>query len=137
MSPHQTYAAVKYVASGAPGLSNNRCGARTIIARETAELLVDHDPPVLGSTIGQRVGKVMTTLKFIEDHVGRVLDEIKNARPTRQSDEAAHYLHGPRLDSDRGHITQSEIDALFGQELGVAQHDPLAVDCTEGTFANR
>jgi chromosome partitioning protein len=34
----------------------NRCGARTIIARETAELLVDHDPPVLASTIGQRVG---------------------------------------------------------------------------------
>ena len=34
----------------------NRCCARTIIARETAELLVDHDPPVLGSTIGQRVG---------------------------------------------------------------------------------
>jgi chromosome partitioning protein len=34
----------------------NRCGARTIIARETAELLVDHDPPVLGSTIGPRVG---------------------------------------------------------------------------------
>ena len=34
----------------------NRCGARTIVARETAELLVDHDPPLLGSTIGQRVG---------------------------------------------------------------------------------
>jgi chromosome partitioning protein len=33
----------------------NRCGARTIIARETAEQLVDHDPPVLASTIGQRV----------------------------------------------------------------------------------
>jgi chromosome partitioning protein len=34
----------------------NRCGARTIIARERAELPVDHDPPVLSSTIGQRVG---------------------------------------------------------------------------------
>jgi len=33
----------------------NRCGARTIIAHETAELLVDHDPPLLASTIGQRV----------------------------------------------------------------------------------
>lgn len=33
----------------------NRCGARTIIARETAEVLADHDPPVLASTIGQRV----------------------------------------------------------------------------------
>ncbi|TIQ75367.1 MAG: ParA family protein, partial [Mesorhizobium sp.] len=33
----------------------NRCGARTVIARETAETLADHDPPVLATTIGQRV----------------------------------------------------------------------------------
>ncbi|WP_027061104.1 ParA family partition ATPase [Mesorhizobium loti] len=32
----------------------NRC-ARTVIARETAETLADHDPPVLAATIGQRV----------------------------------------------------------------------------------
>ncbi|MDQ0470084.1 ParA family partition ATPase [Labrys wisconsinensis] len=33
----------------------NRCGARTILARETAETLADHDPPVLATTIGQRI----------------------------------------------------------------------------------
>ena len=33
----------------------NRCGARTVIARETAETLADHDPPVLATKIGQRV----------------------------------------------------------------------------------
>ena len=33
----------------------NRCGARTILARETAETLADHDPPVLDTTIGQRI----------------------------------------------------------------------------------
>lgn len=33
----------------------NRCGARTVIARETAETLVDHDPPLLTATVGQRV----------------------------------------------------------------------------------
>jgi chromosome partitioning protein len=33
----------------------NRCAARTVIARETAETLADHDPPVLTATIGQRV----------------------------------------------------------------------------------
>ena len=33
----------------------NRCAARTVIARETAETLADHDPPVLTTTIGQRV----------------------------------------------------------------------------------
>ncbi|HSI19934.1 MAG TPA: ParA family partition ATPase [Sphingomonas sp.] len=33
----------------------NRCGARTVIARETAETLADHDPSLLATTIGQRV----------------------------------------------------------------------------------
>ncbi|MES0110041.1 ParA family partition ATPase [Mesorhizobium sp. M0013] len=33
----------------------NRCATRTVIARETAEILADHDPPVLVTTIGQRV----------------------------------------------------------------------------------
>ena len=33
----------------------NRCGARTVIAHETAAALADHDPPVLSSRIGQRV----------------------------------------------------------------------------------
>lgn len=33
----------------------NRCAARTVIARETADALVDQDPPVLASRIGQRV----------------------------------------------------------------------------------
>ncbi|WP_095203506.1 ParA family partition ATPase [Mesorhizobium carmichaelinearum] len=33
----------------------NRCATGTVIARETAETLADHDPPVLAATIGQRV----------------------------------------------------------------------------------
>ena len=33
----------------------NRCGARTVIARETAETLADHDPPLLTATVGQRI----------------------------------------------------------------------------------
>ena len=33
----------------------NRCAARTVIARETAETLADHDPPLMSATIGQRV----------------------------------------------------------------------------------
>ena len=33
----------------------NRCGARTVIARETAAALAEHDPPVLTTRIGQRV----------------------------------------------------------------------------------
>ncbi len=33
----------------------NRCATRTVIARETAETLADHDPPLLDAMIGQRV----------------------------------------------------------------------------------
>ena len=33
----------------------NRCAARTVIARETADALVDHDPPALAAHVGQRV----------------------------------------------------------------------------------
>lgn len=33
----------------------NRCAARTVIARETAEVLADQQPPMLAARIGQRV----------------------------------------------------------------------------------
>lgn len=33
----------------------NGCAARTVIARQTAEALADHDPPLMAATIGQRV----------------------------------------------------------------------------------
>jgi chemotaxis protein CheZ len=56
--------------------------------------------------IGQRVGKVMTTIKLIES------DEIDVA-PVPPRNDRAQFLHGPRLDSDNGHVTQDEIDAMF------------------------
>jgi chemotaxis protein CheZ len=62
--------------------------------------------------IGQRVAKVMATLRFVEDHIARVLDEIKNPAAVTRRD-GAQTLHGPRLDSDAGHASQDEIDALF------------------------
>jgi len=51
--------------------------------------------------IGQRVAKVMRTL-----HERRA--------PPAPSDDIAPNLNGPRLGADRGHLSQSEIDALFG-----------------------
>lgn len=33
----------------------NRCVSRTVIARDTAEALTEHDPPRLATTIGQRI----------------------------------------------------------------------------------
>jgi chemotaxis protein CheZ len=66
--------------------------------------------------IGQRVAKVSATLRFVEDHIARVLDEIKNPAATTRRD-GAQTLHGPRLDIDDGHASQGEIDALFDAPL--------------------
>ena len=50
-------------------------GARTVIARETAETLADHDPPVLASTIGQRVAFADTAQS------GRLVSEVDDDSP--------------------------------------------------------
>jgi chemotaxis protein CheZ len=62
---------------------------------------------------GQRVTKVMATLTFIEDHITRVLEEIKNASTSVRRD-GSQYLHGPRLEIDGGHASQGDVDAMFG-----------------------
>ncbi|MCP3404777.1 ParA family partition ATPase [Bradyrhizobium sp. CCGB01] len=48
----------------------NRCAARTVIARETAETLADHDPPLLAATVGQRVSFADTA------QTGRLVGEL-------------------------------------------------------------
>ena len=70
---------------------------------------------------GQRIKKVMTTMKFIENHITVMMDiwggvdAIKSHAPpivdTREGDEK--FLNGPKLDDDVGHASQDDIDALF------------------------
>ena len=48
----------------------NRCAARTVVARETAEALADHDPPVFASRVGQRVAFADVTRS------GRLVSEL-------------------------------------------------------------
>ena len=70
---------------------------------------------------GQRIKKVMTTMKFIENHITVMMDiwggvdAIKAHAPvkvdTRGADEK--LLNGPKLDGDVGHASQDDIDALF------------------------
>src|SRR5215468_6415903 len=70
---------------------------------------------------GQRISKVMTTMKFIEQHINAMMDiwggvdAIKAHAPpiidTR--DEDAKLLNGPKLAGDAGHASQDDIDALF------------------------
>jgi chemotaxis protein CheZ len=70
---------------------------------------------------GQRIKKVMNTMKFIENHITVMMDiwggvdAIKaHAPPTvdlREGD--ARLLNGPKLENDVGHASQDDIDALF------------------------
>jgi len=53
----------------------NRCAARTVIARETAETLADHDPPLLATTIGQRVAFADTA------QTGQLVSELDSDSP--------------------------------------------------------
>lgn len=67
-----------------PGLAArfvlNRCGARTVIARETGEALADHDPPLLAARVGQRVVFAQAAqhgqLAFEIDEAGAAAREI-------------------------------------------------------------
>jgi chemotaxis protein CheZ len=63
--------------------------------------------------IGQRVAKVLATLNFVEDHIVRVLEEIKTASASTRRG-GANALYGPRLDGDPGHASQDDVDAMFG-----------------------
>ncbi|HEV2605622.1 MAG TPA: ParA family partition ATPase [Microvirga sp.] len=48
----------------------NRVSARTVIARETADALTDHDPPALGNRVGQRIAFADTARS------GRLVHEV-------------------------------------------------------------
>ncbi|MEH2479257.1 chemotaxis protein CheZ [Nitrobacteraceae bacterium AZCC 2146] len=71
---------------------------------------------------GQRISKVMTTMKFIENRITAMMDiwggvdAIKAHAPPiideREGD--AKLLNGPKLDGDIGHASQDDIDAMFG-----------------------
>jgi chemotaxis protein CheZ len=70
---------------------------------------------------GQRITKVMGTMRFIEQHINAMMeiwggvDAIRAHAPpivdTREGD--ARLLNGPKLDGDAGHASQDDIDALF------------------------
>jgi chemotaxis protein CheZ len=70
---------------------------------------------------GQRIKKVMNTMKFIENHITIMMDiwggvdAIKAHAPPivdlREGD--ARLLNGPKQPGDVGHASQDDIDALF------------------------
>ena len=71
---------------------------------------------------GQRINKVMSTMKFIENHIMVMMDiwggvdAIRAHAPPIVDDRVgdAKLLNGPKLDGDVGHASQNDIDAMFG-----------------------
>ncbi len=70
---------------------------------------------------GQRISKVVATLKFIEEHILRMMEiwrsieQIAPVAPAAKSNVRGEsgLLNGPKLAGDPGHSSQAEIDALF------------------------
>jgi chemotaxis protein CheZ len=70
---------------------------------------------------GQRITKVVSTLKFIETHIVKMmeiwggLDAFKDIEvetiAAREGDAA--LLNGPRIAGEEGHASQDDIDSLF------------------------
>lgn len=55
----------------------------------------------------QRIAKVLATVDRIERQIAGALDELAR--------DAAPPMHGPRLEGDRGHVSQTEVDSMFGR----------------------
>jgi chemotaxis protein CheZ len=70
---------------------------------------------------GQRITKVVGTLKFIETHIVRMmeiwggLDAFKGieAETIAQRQGDARLLNGPKIAGEGGHASQDDIDAMF------------------------
>jgi chemotaxis protein CheZ len=71
---------------------------------------------------GQRISKIVNVLKFVEDHIDRMIEawggldafkDMMGPAPEVNPFDESSLLNGPRLDEDPGHVDQNDIDALF------------------------
>jgi chemotaxis protein CheZ len=67
---------------------------------------------------GQRIAKVLTTLKFVEERVAHMIEIWGGIDAFRSYAAAAElsgdaFLHGPKLEDDDGHVSQDDIDIMF------------------------
>jgi len=71
--------------------------------------------------VGQRIAKVSATLKFIEEHILKLMQIWGGMEGLAEAAPAAHaeiskypkLLNGPKLDGDPTALSQKEIDAMF------------------------
>jgi chemotaxis protein CheZ len=69
----------------------------------------------------QRIAKVLSTLKFIEDRIARMMeiwggtDALKDYTAAALADRGSvsELINGPKLEGDSGHASQDEVDEMF------------------------
>jgi chemotaxis protein CheZ len=74
---------------------------------------------------GQRITKVLATLKFVEERIANMMEIWGGAEAFRglavevlaERKHAPVALHGPKLGGDPGHASQEDVDAIFAKEL--------------------
>ena len=126
---HGTEGATETILSSAEYIDETANTLSARLAGQDAELANDIQEKVLHifeacnfqDLTGQRITKVINTLRFIEDRIIKMMDiwggieTFKSIepemRPEREGDAA--LLNGPSLDIDAGVASQDDIDALF------------------------
>jgi chemotaxis protein CheZ len=119
----QILEAVEFIDQAASALAKvNSLDQQKILSEEIQERVVAiFEACNFQDLTGQRISKVMSTMKFIENHITTMMDiwggvdAIRAHAPqivdTREGDD--RLLNGPKLDGDPGHASQDDIDALF------------------------
>lgn len=74
---------------------------------------------------GQRIAKVMAMLETIERQIAGMLAHCDRGSPLPVGAAKSNggLINGPKLDGDKGHADQSDIDAIFSRE-------PLSAEVT-------
>jgi chemotaxis protein CheZ len=113
--------AAQIVLSGAESIDD---GARALAATETTadgrrlahdlQARVQHiyEACNFQDLAGQRIGKVIDLLADLDEQLTRVVSDA----PVIATPEAVAngLINGPRLDGASGHVSQNDVDALFG-----------------------
>lgn len=115
-------AAAEFIDETANTLSARLKGQDSELARDIQERVVSiFENCNFQDLTGQRITKVVGTLRFIEDRIVNMMDiwggieSFKDIEPEERAkaEGDAALLNGPSLETDDGVATQDDIDALF------------------------
>lgn len=90
-------------------LGENTQAASTIVAEVQRDMARIYEACTFQDLAGQRIAKVIALLTSLDQVLSGAIGEHDGAPPP-----SPVMLNGPRLDGASGHITQDEIDAIFG-----------------------